>query len=459
MNLENRMIYSVSELLQSARMLLETKFTNVLVQGEITDFKHHSSGHMYFSLTDERGVLRCAFFKGNNMGVAFKPENGLKVVAGGLITIYQGYGQFQMNVQLLEPQGVGGLQLAFEQLKKKLGEEGLFDPARKRPLPKYPRRIAVITSAQGAALQDFLKILATRVGIEDFEIFDVKVQGKDAPAEIISAIREISGKADHDVLVLTRGGGSQEDLAAFNDEGVVRALTASAVPSICAVGHEVDFSLCDFVADLRAPTPTAAAAMLAPGRDEVEAEISNLALRLKDALNDLVQEKKRDVQELAGILQERRPDYLIDEARQDLDRHTENLQSALNQSLKDQQLKLQHLSDFLARATPLQMIKPFHEKLKGLEAQLQAYHPHGPLKRRGYAIVTQQKTGNILRAVRGLEVGRNWISVWKRGRLNQKSLKSMKWEMRKGENEKTSWGGHALFWGHSDADLWRCPGG
>ncbi|HTC21287.1 MAG TPA: exodeoxyribonuclease VII large subunit, partial [bacterium] len=135
------MIYSVTELLQSARMLLEAKFTNVLVQGEITDFKHHSSGHMYFSLKDEKGVLRCAFFKGNNMGVAFKPENGLKVVAGGLITIYQGYGQFQMNVQLLEPQGVGGLQLAFEQLKKKLGEEGLFDPARKRALPKYPKRI------------------------------------------------------------------------------------------------------------------------------------------------------------------------------------------------------------------------------------------------------------------------------------------------------------------------------
>ncbi len=154
-----------------------------------------------------------------------------------------------MNVQLLEPQGVGGLQLAFEQLKKKLGEEGLFDPARKRALPQYPKRIAIVTSAQGAALQDFLKILATRVGIEDFDIFDVKVQGKEAPSDIISAIREISDKAGHDVLVLTRGGGSQEDLAAFNDEGVVRALAASTVPTICAVGHEVDFSLCDFVAD------------------------------------------------------------------------------------------------------------------------------------------------------------------------------------------------------------------
>lgn len=361
MNLENRMIYSVSELLQSARMLLEAKFPNVLVQGEITDFKHHSSGHMYFSLKDEKGVLRCAFFRGNNFGLAFKPENGLKVVTGGLVTIYQGYGQFQMNVQLLEPQGVGGLQVAFEQLKKKLAEESLFDPARKRPLPKYPKRIAIVTSAQGAALQDFLKILATRVGIEDFDIFDVKVQGKDAPAEIISALREVSEKAEHDVLVLTRGGGSQENLAAFNDEGVVRALAASSVPTLCAVGHEVDFSLCDFVADLRAPTPTAAAAMLAPGRDEVEAEIAYLASRLKDAFSDLLQGKRRDVKELAGILHERRPDYLIIEARQNLDRKTENLQEALRQSLQDKKLHLLRFADFLARVTPLQTIKPVRE--------------------------------------------------------------------------------------------------
>ena len=404
MNTENRVIYSVSEILQSSRMLLESKFSNILVQGEITDFKHHSSGHMYFSLKDEKGVLRCAFFKGNNLGLAFKPENGMKVVAGGFLSIYQGYGQFQMNVQLLEPQGVGSLQVAFEQLKKKLAEEGLFDPARKRQLPKYPKRIAVVTSAQGAALQDFLKILATRVGIEDFDIFDVKVQGREAPPEIISAIGEISEKGDHDVLVLTRGGGSQEDLAAFNDEGVVRALAASSIPTICAVGHEVDFSLCDFVADLRAPTPTAAAAMLAPGRDEVEAEIHNLALRLEKALAGLVQERRRDLKELSGILQERRPDYLIAEARQNLDRLGENAREALLQSLKDKQLQLQRLGDFLARATPLLAVKPFREKLKGLEAQLQAYHPHGPLKR-GYAIVRDKKTGKILRSSKDVSRG------------------------------------------------------
>jgi exodeoxyribonuclease VII large subunit len=416
LSVETRIIYSVSELLQMSRMLLETKFANALVQGEITDFKHHSSGHMYFSLKDEKGVLRCAFFKGNNMGLAFKPENGMKVVAGGFLTIYQGYGQFQLNVQLLEPQGVGGLQLAFEQLKKKLAEEGLFDPARKRPLPKYPRRIAIVTSAQGAALQDFLKILATRVGIEDFDIFNVKVQGKDAPDEIITTLHQVSESAKHDVLVLTRGGGSQEDLAAFNDEGVVRALASCSIPTVSAIGHEVDFSLCDFVADLRAPTPTAAAAMLAPGRDEVMAEINNLLLRLKNALNDFVQGKKRDVKELAGILQERCPDHLIAEVRQDVDCHLEALQEALGQSLKGKQLRLQHLSDFLARATPLLILKPYRERLRGLEAQLAAYHPHGPLKR-GYAIVSEKESGKILRSSQEVKSGDHLMIQLQKGKL------------------------------------------
>jgi exodeoxyribonuclease VII large subunit len=404
MNDRSRHIYSVSEALQATRMLLESKFSNILIQGELTDFKHHSSGHMYFSLKDEKGILRCAFFKGQNYGLAFKLENGLKVVAGGTLSLYQAFGQFQMIVQTVEPQGVGSLQLAFEQLKKKLGEEGLFDPERKRPLPKYPKRIAIVTSSQGAAIQDFLKILATRVGIEDFDIFDVHVQGKEAPAEIISAIREISEREEHEVLVLTRGGGSQEDLAVFNDEGMVRALASSKVPTISAIGHEVDFTLCDFVADLRAPTPTAAAAMLAPGRDEVAAEIEGYAHRLRDALMDQLEGKRRDLRELSGILQERRPDHLIAEARQNLDRLAEDLEEGLLQKLQDQKLELQRFSDFLSRVTPLAQVQPYREKLKGLEAQLQAYHPHGPLKR-GYAIVTQQRTGRILRSTEGVEVG------------------------------------------------------
>lgn len=404
MNGENRVIYSVTEVVQTARALLEAKFPYVLVRGEIGRFTKHPSGHMYFDLKDEKSLVPCAFFKGGNQGLAFQPETGMKVIAGGLLTLYEARGQFQLNVRTLEPAGLGGLQLAFEQLKKKLQAEGLFEESRKKGVPEHPHRIAVVTSPSGAALQDFMKILETRVGIEEVELFPVKVQGVGAPEEIIAAISEVSGRGGHDVLVLTRGGGSLEDLAAFNDEGVVRALAACSVPTICAVGHEVDFSLCDFVADRREPTPTAAAAHLAPGKDEVRDQLEYLSHRLTEALANLLEGKKRDLQELLKSLRGRRPDLLLDQARQDLDYRTEALKDALQNAWKDKQLQVRRLSDFLARATPLQSVHPLRERLKGLEAQLQAYHPHGPLKR-GYAIVTRQKTGEILWSPQGLQKG------------------------------------------------------
>ena len=185
-------IYSVSEILQSARILLESKFSNVLVQGEISKIYTSSAGHMYLTLKDQKSVLDCAFFKGSNQSLAFKPELGLQVVAGGVLTIFDARGQFQLNVKFLEPKGLGALQLAFEQLKKKLQAEGLFEESRKKHIPGYPRRIALVTSPTGAAIQDFMKILETRVGIEEVELFPVRVQGAEAPGEIIQAIREVS---------------------------------------------------------------------------------------------------------------------------------------------------------------------------------------------------------------------------------------------------------------------------
>ncbi len=416
MSNESRVIYSVTELVQTARALLESKFPHVLVQGEIGRFTKHPSGHMYFDLKDERCLISCAFFKGNNQALTFQPETGMRVIAGGVVTLYEARGQFQLNVRTLEPVGVGGLLLAFEQLKKKLQAEGLFEESRKKLVPDHPHRIALITSPTGAAIQDFMKILETRVGIDDVELFPVKVQGEEAPAEIIAAIEVVSQREVHDVLVLTRGGGSLEDLAAFNDEGVVRALADCSIPTICAVGHEVDFSLCDFVADRREPTPTAAAAHLAPGKDEVEEQLDFLQHRLTEALENLLDGKKRDLQELLKSLKSRRPDLLLDQARQDLDRRMDDLQGALRQSLQDKQLQLQRLSDFLARATPLQMMKPFREKLKGLEAQLLAYHPHGPLKR-GYAIVTLKESGSILRDSAQVKKGDRLTIQVKKGKV------------------------------------------
>ena len=413
MNGETQVIYSVGEILQAARSLLETKFQEIFVAGEISNFKIASSGHMYFSLKDEKGRLDCVFFRGNSGALTFRPEDGLQVVAGGFLTLYEAQGRFQLNVRVLEPKGVGGLQLAFEQLKKKLLEEGLFALERKRPLPKYPRKIAIITSWAGAALHDFLKILKTRVGIEDFEIFDVKVQGKDAPDGIKKAIEEVSFQKKHDVLVLTRGGGSQEDLSAFNDEGVVRALAASPIPSISAVGHEVDFTLCDFVADVRAATPTQAATLIAPSREETKAELKNLALRLKNALVSVVEEKKRDLKEWGRALKARRPDLLLNQARQDVDTQAESLKESLSRLLRDRKLGLGRMGDFLIRSNPLVQLRPYKEMLKGLEGRLEAYHPYAPLKR-GYAVVTRKKTGEILKSSKEVQKGEKLgIRLWK----------------------------------------------
>ncbi len=413
---DDRVIYSVTELVQTARALLEAKFAYVLVQGELGRFTKHPSGHMYFDLKDEKSLISCAFFKNSNQALTFRPETGLQVIVGGVLTLYEARGQFQMNVRMMEPKGLGGLQLAFEQLKRKLMLEGLFEESRKKAVPTFPKRIALITSPSGAAIQDFMKILETRVGIEEVDLFPVKVQGAEAPTEIKQAIDEVSALGKHDVVVITRGGGSLEDLAAFNDESVVRALASCSVPTISAVGHEVDFTLCDFVADRREPTPTAAAAHLAPGHDEVKQQFEHLEHRLREALENQIKDKKRDLTELLKTLRDRRPDLLLDQARQDLDYRTDDLETALENLLKDKQLRLQRMGDFLSRVTPLQTIKPYQEKLRGLEAQLQAYHPHGPLKR-GYAIVMDKKNGKILRSSKGLNQGDRLMIQLQKGRL------------------------------------------
>lgn len=425
---DDRVIYSVTELVQTARALLEAKFAYVLVQGELGRFTKHPSGHMYFDLKDEKSLISCVFFKNSNQALTFQPETGLHVIVGGVLTLYEARGQFQMNVRMMEPKGLGGLQLAFEQLKRKLMLEGLFEESRKKSIPTFPKKVALITSPSGAAIQDFMKILETRVGIEEVDLFPVKVQGAEAPAEIKQAIEEVSGLRKHDVVVITRGGGSLEDLAAFNDEGVVRALADCSVPTISAVGHEVDFTLCDFVADRREPTPTAAAAHLAPGHDEVKQQIDHLEHRLREALENQIKDKKRDLTELLKTLKDRRPDLLLDQAKQDLDYRTDDLKTALENILKEKQFRLQRMGDSLSWVTPLQTIKPYYEKLKGLEAQLQAYHPHGPLKR-GYAIVTDKKSGNILRASKGLIKGDHLLIQLQKGSVESEVVST------KDENE------------------------
>ncbi|HEY4719883.1 MAG TPA: exodeoxyribonuclease VII large subunit [Candidatus Methylomirabilis sp.] len=280
MELRTPRIYSVSELTAELKALLENTFTGVWVEGEISNFKHHTSGHMYFTLKDDRGQLRAVMFRGSNRGLQFRPEDGLAVIVFGNVTIYEPRGEYQVYVEYMEPKGRGALQLAFEQLKTRLEAEGLFDPARKRPIPLLPKKIGLVTSPSGAAIRDILQIIHRRFANVQVLIFPVRVQGEGAAAEIVEGVECLNKRGDLDVLIVARGGGSIEDLWAFNEEVVARAIYASQTPVISAVGHETDFTIADFVADVRAPTPSAAAELVISRKAELSQRVDDLFSRL-----------------------------------------------------------------------------------------------------------------------------------------------------------------------------------
>jgi exodeoxyribonuclease VII large subunit len=280
---EKRAILTVSELNALARDILEAALPVVWVEGEISNLRRYPSGHVYFTLKDEAAQISAVLFRGQAAGLVFLPEDGLQVVARGRVSLYEARGSYQIVVEGLEPAGLGALQLAFEQLKAKLLAEGLFDPGRKRPLPLLPRRIGVVASLAGAALHDILRVLERRFASLEVVIAPARVQGEGAAREIVEAIHRLNRLGSVDVLIVARGGGSLEDLWAFNEEIVARAIAASEVPVVSAVGHEVDVTITDLVADLRAPTPSAAAAMVVASRDELTERIAALRARLVTA--------------------------------------------------------------------------------------------------------------------------------------------------------------------------------
>ena len=280
-------VYSVSRLTREIRRVLEGALGTVVVEGEVSNFKAASSGHWYFNLKDEGAQIRCIMFRQAAQGVRFAVEDGLQARVRGRITVYEARGEYQIQVLVLEPQGVGALQLAFEQLKRRLEAEGLFDPAHKRPLPYLPRRIGIVTSPQGAAIRDMLTVLDRRFPGLPVLIYPAKVQGAGAGAEIAAGIAALNGLAEAqaiDVLIVGRGGGSVEDLWAFNEEPVARAIYGSGIPVISAVGHEVDFTIADFVADVRAPTPSAAAELAVPNRADLLAAAGALRTQLTNRM-------------------------------------------------------------------------------------------------------------------------------------------------------------------------------
>jgi exodeoxyribonuclease VII large subunit len=337
--MRERHVLSVSELTARVKILVETQFNGVWVEGEVSNFRRHSSGHWYFTLKDEGAMLRCASFRMQNRLIRFTPEDGLSVRAHGRLSLYEARGEYQMLVEYLEPVGVGAMQLAFEQLKRRLEAEGLFDLERKRPLPALPRSIGVVTSPTGAAVRDILRVLKRRNEAVSVLIAPARVQGDGAGQEVARAIELLNSRDEVDVIIIGRGGGSIEDLWCFNEECVARAIFDSRAPVISAVGHETDFTIADFVSDLRASTPSAAAEIVTMARDEVSSRVAGLTEDLAAAL-------RYRLLELRGQLSELETSRAFDEVRlriqgtaQMFDEVMYSMESALRRGIKRRRAK------------------------------------------------------------------------------------------------------------------------
>ena len=310
MGQDGRYIYKVSELTSSIKLILEDSFPNIWVEGEISNLKSPSSGHIYFTLKDDRSELKSVFFKSDNEKIKFDIKDGMHVICSGRISLYEKQGVYQLYVTGLEPKGVGALQLAFEQLKEKLFKEGLFDESRKKPLPMLPDRIGIVTSPTGAAIGDMLKVLKRRFSNVEILINPVKVQGEGAKEEIAGAIRDFNDMNNVDVIIVGRGGGSLEDLWAFNEEVVARAICDSKIPVISAVGHEIDWTISDLAADLRAATPSVAAELVIAKKSELIDALDNIEKRLKSFPSDIVKEYAQRLDDMEADLNLRVKHYL-----------------------------------------------------------------------------------------------------------------------------------------------------
>lgn len=357
-------ILTVSQLNHMAREVLEQCFASVKIEGEISNLSTPSSGHMYFTLKDENAQVRCAMFRGNNLSLKFKPELGMHVVVSARVSLYEGRGDYQLIVQSMEEAGDGKLQREFEALKKRLHAEGLFSDDHKKPLPTLPKCIGVVTSATGAALRDILSVLRRRFASIPVIIYPTAVQGKEAAGQICAAIQKANEQQQCDVLIVGRGGGSLEDLWPFNEEIVARAVYASHIPVVSGVGHEVDITICDFVADQRAATPTAAAELVSPDASEWLHKLTQLFDRLSNNIKALLRHATQELNHLSKRI--RHPGQRLQEHAQQLD----YLEQRLIQAIK-------HL-----------ILQPKQQQLETLSRALNAVSPLNTLDR-GFAIATK----------------------------------------------------------------------
>jgi len=359
---------SVSELNHQARHLLESSFMQVWVEGELSSFSRPSSGHWYFSLKDQKCQIRCAMFRGANQRIRTLPKEGDQIRIRGKVTLYENRGDFQIIVEHLEPAGLGPLQQAFEALKMKLQAEGLFDPARKKPLPVTPRHIGVVTSPTGAAIHDILTVLARRCPAIPVTLYPTAVQGQAATADIVNAIDRAQRHGVADVLIIGRGGGSLEDLWCFNEEAVARAIAGCSIPTVSAVGHEVDVTIADFVADLRAPTPSAAAEKISPDQSQWLRRLAEQQLRLGQSARRLLLRLDQQLGHLAARLRDPRRE--LQDKAQRMDELDMRLNKAMNLKLQQQQLKTGHLAQRLGTQSPTKTLQNAGEQVQRLNERL-----------------------------------------------------------------------------------------
>ncbi|MFZ5571173.1 MAG: exodeoxyribonuclease VII large subunit [Thermodesulfobacteriota bacterium] len=414
----HRPIYTVSQLTAEIKSLLEETYPMVWITGEISNFSQPASGHYYFALKDPSAQIQAVMFRGQNRRLVFSPEDGMQITGIGRISIYEPRGTYQIILEHMEPKGVGALQVAFEQLKTRLSQEGIFDADRKKPIPFLPEKIAVVTSSTGAVIHDIIRIIQRRFPGIPLVIAPVAVQGNDAVRQITEAIRLVNQMPDPaDVLILARGGGSLEDLQAFNSEEVARAIFSSEIPVVSAIGHETDFTIADFVADLRAPTPSAAAELVSPDQSVLLRQYGSLALRLK---NSMAQQMGRWRQQLAQLERRlRNPGKRIEDFRIRLDDVTARLQRSMETLLQQQQRLVGFLAHRLVACSPRKQVdqlkvvleqynitiqkyilEEFYLKtmeLQALEGKLQVLNPRSILQR-GYSITRTVPQKRVVRS-------------------------------------------------------------
>lgn len=353
------LVLSVSQLNRyvKSRMDADENLFNVFLVGEISNFTdHYKTGHFYFSLKDEEAQIKAVMFRQNALKVKFRPENGLRVIVRGRVSLYEAAGSYQVFVDDMQPDGVGALNLAFEQLKERLEREGLFDAAHKKPLPRFPERIGVITSETGAAVQDILNILGRRFPYAQVVLAPVLVQGEGAPTQLIDALQSFNAFKNVDVIILGRGGGSAEDLWAFNDERLAYAVYSSQIPVISAVGHETDFTICDFVADLRAPTPSAAAELAVPDQMQLRAEIHTLLSRMQRTVTNNLREQRLRLEQSAQKSVLKNPNLFFDTKRMQLISVSTQFDALEKAILHRARIRLQENAAKLQALSPLSVL-------------------------------------------------------------------------------------------------------